>query len=354
MTVFAACSSSPPPCKPFDLTIPATSPGANVVWTGNEYLLLVAGRSPITAQSPTDNVIQVVTSDGQMGSVFATVPLSEGTIWDLARSLAWSGSTLGTLVETMTPAPAMLQLLRFDGDGKELGTTTLTEAAIQYPQLVWADDRFVASWLSMNNSQLNIVEISSDGSASAPIVITQGTGFIFNTLRDFAASSKRYVAVVSDSYLAPTFVLVDRASHDTSMVMPVQDAFAVSTRNDEIAFATGLGTATIFQDVDTSDQQTTAVQEPLGATTAAMVPTASGFGIYGLGVQDPSTMMCNVEFLDVDASGTARGASSTVATFPCEGSFVGPNPVTRDNGYAANVAYGPGPFATQRLIQQCK
>lgn len=335
-------SPSPEPsCTPFELAIPATSGGLGPTWLGDEYLV-----------SPMRGALQVVTNDGMLGSTFATIPSSDGEIWDLA----WNGSALGVLLYS-TVASGSLSIDRFDHDGTPLGSTMIAtlDGADAWPSLMWAGDRFVAVWITESNIVLHIQEIAADGSLGSLLQFGQtDVGFSFNIKGPTTSTSTTYAISMGSG--TPTFALIDRAtgqiSHVVSNDLSITNPWPTS-RDDQLAFISGTGASARFVAIDPGPTLRSEVDVPIPAGAVGMVPWTTGYHAYGLG--PPASGFFPLYTLDLDASGGSSGPAAKIDMIPTGGSTGGPAGVSRGNGFALMVAYGDANTNswTQRLRQLC-
>ena len=342
----------PPPCTPFDVTIPIDGL-THVVWIGDEYVIAKSEGESV------DTVLQVVSPDGVPGAHFATIPQSEGTVEYTGEPYAWSGSSLGVIV--MSNTADTFELVRFDHDGTRLGQTTVTENEMypDYASVVWANDRFAVAWFDMTNNILTLEEISPDGvRGTVRRLTTTDAGTPFVNLFKFVSTSTSYaLGLIPDAGKPPVIVVIDRKtgavhSYDTAPAgNEFYDADLVA-RDPDFAL---LGVSS-FETLDSSGMPGPIVNLPI-AGDSTLLPTTTGYRIYDLQpASGPRLLMNELDALDLDPQGAAAGPLNPITTimWPDAGSYTSyATGVFRGNGYTAYVAFSNIQMSGLRMLQQC-
>ncbi len=332
------------PCTPFDTVISSSSASeaTNAVWTGTEYLALVSSNDVFAPPHPSDNVLQVIGGDGQLGAVFATIPAAEGSLF-WPQALAWTGTELGALVSNMET----LVLYRYDATGAQLGTTTVTTTGSQ-AALVWAGDRFATTWIDEGNN-LWFDEITSDGVANPAVKITstQGGATEVNAL---AASPTTYAFAASNLGGPIQIFLIDRTTmtvaqqrigqSSVSAIIAVGDQFIAEVDDDPPAFA----------NIDAKGFPESVRAIPLQDERTAMVATSRGYSVFG--AFQPGMTTTNLAEADLDATGVALAPSTPIDQIVLPTGFTAVPTGTRAAALYVSYGLNTGPYA-RRLIQRC-
>lgn len=333
----------PPPCSPFTVMLPIVSFTEAPVWTGSDYLVL-------SQQQP--GVLQRIGNDGTLG---ATIQVGENMALT-GTSVAWTGSTIGIVAKGATTR----DLVRLKLDGSALGTTTIAPFSNLYDSMhiAWAGDRFVIAWMDMDAQTAYLEEFSADGVPGTAYSVRSASpdsaSLIFNIVEAIATNASSYVMQLGNYGSATAvWIVIDRATGSMShVVAPDKQYYQTNlVTRDSTSFAIYARSALIFRVLESTGLSAgTAV--PGGSTFFDVERGATGYHVWSTQV-DMTAKTATTSGLDMDLDGNLVSNPVAVTAYPTDQSYGLAGGVSRGNGYATAVEYGPNPNLTMRLVQEC-